>query len=109
MWTASATTFVLIAETNASRPCSAVAIADGQSLVIGRSDDADIQTADRWVSRRHCELRRRGNQVEVRDLESRHGTYINGEQVQTALLKPGDELCVGLSVFRLAQQPDALH
>jgi len=109
MWITSAPTFVLIADTNTPCPQFAVAIADGQSVVIGRGDDVDIKTSDRWVSRRHCELRRRGNQIEVRDLESRHGTYVNGEKTPFALLKPGDELCVGLSVFRLAERSEPLH
>lgn len=109
MWITSAPTIVLIADTSTPCPQFPVAIADGQSLVIGRSDDADIQTSDRWVSRRHCELRRRGNQIEVRDLESRHGTYINGERVSMAPLRPGDELCIGLSVFRLAERCDRQH
>lgn len=109
MWITSAPTFVLIADTSTPCPQFAVAIADGQAIVIGRSDDADIKTSDRWVSRQHCELRRRGNHVEVRDLESRHGTYVNGERIARAPLKPGDELCVGLSVFRLAERSESMH
>ncbi len=96
--------FMLIADTSTPCPQFPIAIPEGRPLVIGRSDDADLQTSDRWVSRRHCELRRLGSEVEVRDLESRHGTYVNGQRIIRARLRPGDELCIGLSVFRLAEQ-----
>jgi pSer/pThr/pTyr-binding forkhead associated (FHA) protein len=34
-------------------------------------------------------------QLEVRDLESTNGTYINGERIERALLASGDTLQVG--------------
>jgi pSer/pThr/pTyr-binding forkhead associated (FHA) protein len=69
-------------------------------LQIGRGTTAGLRIDDRWTSRQHCELRDVGGQIVVRDLGSRHGTYVNGQSVAgETLLLPGDELCVGLSHF----------
>lgn len=68
-------------------------------LAIGRGSDASLRIDDRWISRRHCELSEDASGVLLRDLGSRHGTYVNGHPVQEARLSPGDEICVGLSHF----------
>jgi hypothetical protein len=53
-------------------------VRDG-SVVIGRSPDADIDLDNPSVSRRHCEVHWDGCRVSVHDLNSRCGTYVNGE------------------------------
>ena len=66
------------------------------SLVIGRSAQADISIADRSLSRRHARLFRDGDQWLLEDLASRHGTYINGRKVsQSTPVRGGD--IIGLS------------
>lgn len=45
--------------------------------VLGRSD-ADVVLRGGSVSRRHCEIARRGDRVVVRDLGSRNGTLLSG-------------------------------
>ena len=54
---------------------------------------------DQWVSRRHCELNELNGILVVRDLGSKHGTYINGMRVSEAPLLPEDKLTVGLTSF----------
>jgi len=66
---------------------------------LGRSAEADICVEDRWVSREHCEIDRVDRRLQVRDLGSKHGTFVNGRAVTTAELKPGDQLSIGLSKF----------
>ena len=68
-------------------------------LRLGRSDDADVCVDDRWVSREHCQIDRSDGELMVRDLGSKHGTFVNGRAVTLAELRPGDELSVGLSRF----------
>lgn len=68
-------------------------------ITIGRGDDASVCVHDRWVSRRHCEVDAIDGALVVRDLGSKHGTFVNGEIVTQAVLKPGDQLGVGLSTF----------
>jgi pSer/pThr/pTyr-binding forkhead associated (FHA) protein len=50
-------------------------------FVIGRGDDCDLTLPCRLVSRHHAEIRRRGDGVYVRDLDSRNGTLLNGERI----------------------------
>lgn len=51
------------------------------SLVLGRSDECDVQLDDTRVSRRHASLTRDGDQWVLEDLGSRNGTLVNGERL----------------------------
>jgi pSer/pThr/pTyr-binding forkhead associated (FHA) protein len=66
---------------------------------VGRSPAADICVDDRWVSRDHCEIDCENQSLVVRDLGSKHGTYVNGQPITYVQLHSGDELSVGLSRF----------
>ncbi len=74
-------------------------------LVIGRSPDAGITLDDRWVSRRHCLIEVQSGQLLVRDLGSKHGTFVNDGQVTESVLKPGDKLNIGLTTLVAAYEP----
>lgn len=65
------------------------------TTVIGRGAEADVQLTDSGVSRRHAELRLVGDAVEVHDLGSTNGTWVNGRRVQVATLRDGDTVTVG--------------
>ena len=66
----------------------------------GRHPDSDIFLDDVTVSRRHAEFRRReDNEVQVVDVGSLNGTYVNRATVDSATLANGDE--VQLGKFRL--------
>ncbi|WP_425619358.1 FHA domain-containing protein [Anatilimnocola sp. NA78] len=73
---------------------------------IGRGVDVSLRIDDRWISRRHCQLNVEGNELLVRDLGSRHGTYVNGQPIDQARLLPGNELCLGLSHFLVDLLPE---
>lgn len=47
---------------------------------IGRAVDSDVVVGDRWVSREHCEIECDDVQLVIRDLDSKYGTFINGEK-----------------------------
>ena len=68
-------------------------------LRLGRSPDADVCIVDRWVSRDHCEIDFIDDALFVRDLDSKHGTFVNGRPICQAVLKTGDLLTIGLSEF----------
>ena len=72
---------------------------DSFPLIIGRCGLAGIRLNDCWVSRQHCELTFEGESLVVRDLESKHGTFVNDEPVTKATVRSGDRLGVGLSSF----------
>lgn len=69
-------------------------------LRIGRGPETDVRVGDRWVSREHCEIDcTDGGALLVRDLGSKHGTFVNGRSVLEAELKPGDLLNIGITRF----------
>lgn len=47
------------------------------------------------VSRLHCRLTAGATELEVEDLESTNGTYVNGARVSRAVMRSGDRLTVG--------------
>lgn len=71
-------------------------------LVIGRGPDADIELQARGVSRAHAKLVVAGSDsVTLVDLQSKNGTYVNGESIDVVALEEGDELGIGpIAVFR---------
>ena len=75
------------------------------AVVIGRSRQSDIVLGDPNVSRRHCEVRREGDDYVVIDLGSTNGILLNGRQVQRAGLAEGDRLQLGSTVLRFELRP----
>ena len=73
---------------------------DKEEYLIGRGSTCDLTLLERQVSRHHVQvLRTSQGGYEVRDLGSKNGTHINGDQVQgTAPINDGDELQVALAV-----------
>lgn len=76
---------------------------DGERLTIGRDADlCDVTLRDPAASRKHAFLSREGGVVSVEDADSRNGTFVNGERVQSAELEPGDVLRIGTTQVYLA-------
>ncbi|HET8647541.1 MAG TPA: FHA domain-containing protein, partial [Vicinamibacteria bacterium] len=68
-------------------------------VTIGRDPANRVALADSSVSRNHSLLRRQGDTYRVLDLDSRNGTLVNGTAVKEQLLRGGDRLEIGSSVF----------
>jgi pSer/pThr/pTyr-binding forkhead associated (FHA) protein len=103
---------------------------DRGRYVIGRADDCDIQLSGGpyllGVSRHHCVLALEPGSLRVRDLGSRNGTFVNGENIGQRLgpdpgddnlddfmdfeLSDGDELSIGCFTFQVhVQEGSAVH
>src|SRR3954464_10867200 len=67
----------------------------GTIRTIGRSAAADLILDVALVSRIHCRLEANDETLEVTDLESTNGIYVNGKRGSRAHLLPGDRLKVG--------------
>jgi predicted component of type VI protein secretion system len=64
--------------------------------IIGRRHDCDLRILSAEVSRRHCRVLVQDGYLNVEDLDSVNGTFINGRKVVgTRILKPGDTLEIG--------------
>jgi ABC transport system ATP-binding/permease protein len=70
-------------------------ILPGSIKTIGRSTGADFIVEAPLVSRIHCRVTAGASEIEVTDLESTNGTFVNGERVDRRTLKVGDRLGVG--------------
>ena len=67
--------------------------------MLGR-EDAGITVDDAELSRRHAVVRIVDGRVEIEDLGSLNGTFVNGEQISgTRGLAGGDTIRIGATVF----------
>jgi Nif-specific regulatory protein len=71
----------------------------GEELSIGRHASNAVQIHDIAISRRHCVIGWQDGRVRLRDLDSRHGTLVNGAPVHEKTLGQGDLVGLGESLF----------
>ena len=70
------------------------------SITVGRERTAGVYLDDKTLSREHTKFYVENGKLFVRDLDSRNGTYLNGQQVRnTQPLKAGDRIKVGIATF----------
>jgi pSer/pThr/pTyr-binding forkhead associated (FHA) protein len=67
----------------------------GAIKTVGRAPRADFIVEAALVSRLHCRLTASEEGVEVVDLSSTNGTFVNDKRVKKATLASGDRLRVG--------------
>ena len=67
--------------------------------VIGRARDCTFVLADPAASRKHFRLMCRGEALEVMDMGTSYGTFVNGVRISRGRVCVGDRLQIGDSVF----------
>ena len=70
------------------------------SLVVGRSSKCDIQIDQESVSRNHSKIVNTGKSILIRDLGSTNGTYVNDEPIDEYVLRDGDLIKIGRTIFK---------
>ncbi|MFD5228416.1 FHA domain-containing protein [Streptomyces qaidamensis] len=77
----------------------------GRVMRIGRALENELVVSDLQVSRHHAEFQSTPDgRMEIRDLGSHNGTYVNGQPIAkggSQLLGPADVVGVGHSTFRI--------
>jgi diguanylate cyclase (GGDEF)-like protein len=68
---------------------------EGDKVVIGRGQKAQIRLFDDGISREHAQIVIEGNQIILQDLGSTNGTFCNGLKVDRRELVDGDKILVG--------------
>jgi pSer/pThr/pTyr-binding forkhead associated (FHA) protein len=71
------------------------------TTVIGRRHDCDLCIPLKSVSRRHCQLNQNNETINIRDLGSRSGTFLNSKRIDEAAVKAGDYIKIGPLIFGL--------
>jgi pSer/pThr/pTyr-binding forkhead associated (FHA) protein len=82
-------------------PALTFRILPGSIKTVGRAARADFIVDAGLVSRLHCRLTAGATELEVVDLDSTNGTFVNGERTPRATLKRGDRLGVGRVEFTI--------
>jgi pSer/pThr/pTyr-binding forkhead associated (FHA) protein len=72
-----------------------------EKTTVGRVSDNAFEIPEASVSSHHAEILLRGEDIVIRDLGSTNGTFINGEKITEAVLKPGQILRFGTVELRL--------
>ena len=71
-------------------------VLDQERTTIGRSPECDIFLDDVTVSRKHAVATRNADRLEIEDLGSLNGTFLNRKRIDSpAALADGDELQIG--------------
>lgn len=82
-------------------------IRQGDSL-LGRSPECLIILPSERVSREHAVVRQIHTGLEIEDLGSRNGTWVNGVRIsRPTVLQPGDQVALGDDTLEVVFKPNA--
>lgn len=70
-------------------------------ITAGRAPDCDLHIDDHSVSRRHVAMRQHGDEIELTDLQSANGTFVNERQVWNGRARAGDLIRIGTTVLEV--------
>ena len=71
-------------------------------ITIGRAPDCEFIVTDDFASGRHARLFKRGSEWYAEDLDSRNGTFLGGERLDTPVrVAAGSDIKIGQTVIRL--------
>lgn len=80
----------------------------GEQFLVGRGDGCDLVLRDWNVSRRHAYMRALDDgTLELRDLGSSNGTFVNGHRVEEATLRGGEQIQFGDTVLHVEGGDDS--
>lgn len=74
-------------------------------VVLGREAPGGVSLKDHLISRRHFQILRGPGGIRIRDLKSRNGTLVNGRRVAEEVLRHGDRIQAGDTVFTYLDTP----
>jgi diguanylate cyclase (GGDEF)-like protein len=73
---------------------------DTTNVMIGRSSKSEIQIDQESVSRNHAKIINTGKSMILRDLGSTNGTYVNDQLIDEYVLRDGDFVKIGRTIFK---------
>jgi two-component system cell cycle response regulator len=82
----------------------------GENQVLGRGKEAELRLRGEGISRQHARLVTTADgSVQLEDLGSTNGTFVNGQRVDRVVLKDGDKIQVGDSIILKFSYQDDLE
>jgi transcriptional regulator with PAS, ATPase and Fis domain len=79
-----------------------------EKVIVGTHESCDLRLDDPAVSRFHCELTPVDGRLQIRDLGSRNGTFVDGVSVLHAFVAPASRIRLGRSELALETARDKL-
>jgi adenylate cyclase len=76
-----------------------VDVKPGVTLVVGRAVNSDIPIYDPTISRQHAQVSASNGGVQIKDLGSSNGTFLNGSKITEAVATPNDVVMFGKVSF----------
>jgi len=64
---------------------------DGNEIVVGRLPECEIHLDSNMISRKHARLRRNGTNIQLEDLGSGNGTFVNGQRINGSVTLQHDD------------------
>ncbi|MDQ3057676.1 MAG: FHA domain-containing protein, partial [Pseudomonadota bacterium] len=81
------------------------------TTVIGRAPECELRIDERGISRQHARMVPSADGLNIQDLDSANGCFINGKRVRDGYAVPGDEIGFDTQRFRLVApgQAEQVH
>jgi putative nucleotidyltransferase with HDIG domain len=73
-------------------------------LTIGRRSDNKVRLIDAKVSRNHAKILATDEGFIIEDMKSSNGTFVNGENIESHLLRPGDTITIGFTELHFSER-----
>ncbi len=96
-------------EVEAGPDRGARAISEDDELTVGTAIGTSLRLADPAVSRVHCAIRATERGLELRDLGSKNGTFVNELEVVRAFIPNGARIRLGATTLVLSVREDAIE
>jgi ABC transport system ATP-binding/permease protein len=88
---------------HSAEPAATFRLTAGAVKTVGRAPRADFIVDAALVSRLHCRITASADMLEVVDLKSTNGTFVNGKRIHKAQVADGDRLRVGRVELTIAK------
>lgn len=91
---------------------SDISIDPNSTITIGRTDKSSVKIPDPLLSGVHCKIHYHPPKLEITDMESKNGTYLNGLRIEKSDVFIGDEIKMGdskITILAEKMDPNAIN